>query len=43
MPTTGEILKFLMMHPPGDTMEVLVLREGEQFTVSFTLGERPAN
>ena len=43
MPTTGEILKFLMMHPPGESMEVLVLREGEQFTTSFTLGERPAN
>ena len=43
MPTTGELLKFLMMHPPGESMEVLVLREGEQFTTSFTLGERPTN
>ena len=43
MPTTGELLKFLMMHPPGESMEVLVLREGDQFTTSFTLGERPAN
>ena len=43
MPTTGELLKFLMMHPPGDSMEVLALREGEQMTVQLTLGERPVN
>ena len=43
MPTTGELLKFLMMHPPGESMEVLVLREGEEFRTSFTLGERPSN
>ena len=43
MSTTGELLKFLMMHPPGDTMEALALREGEQLTIRLTLGERPAN
>ena len=43
MPTTGELLKFLMMHPPGESMEVLVVREGEQFRTSFMLGERPGN
>ncbi len=43
MPTTGELLKFLMLHPPGESMEVLALRDGEPFTTSFTLGERPAN
>ncbi len=43
MPTTGELLKFLMTHPPGETMEALILREGERMTMSLTLGERPAN
>ena len=43
MPTTGELLKFLMMHPPGESMEVIVVREGERFRTSFTLGERPSN
>ncbi len=43
MSTTGELLKFLMMHPPGDTMEALALREGEQLTIRLTLGERPTN
>lgn len=43
MSTTGELLKFLMMHPPGESMEALVLREGEQFITRLTLAERPAN
>ena len=43
MPTTGEILKFLMEHPPGETMEILAVREGEQLTITLTLAERPTN
>ncbi len=41
MPSTGELLKFLMMHLPGETMETLALRDGEQLTMRITLGERP--
>ncbi len=43
MPTTGELLKFLMMHPPGEAMETSLLRDDELLTISLVLGERPTN
>lgn len=43
MPTTGELLKFLMEHPPGQIMETLILRDGQQITITLALTERPTN
>ena len=43
MPTTGELLKFLMMHPPGEAVEALALRGDELLTIRLVLGERPTN
>jgi S1-C subfamily serine protease len=37
-------LNILMFdHKPGDTVEITVLRDGEERTLTATLGERPAN
>ena len=38
---TGELSKFLVAHPPGETVSVLFYRGTEQITVELTLGERP--
>ncbi len=42
MSSTGELLKFLMIRLPGETMEALILRDGERLTIRITLGERPS-
>ena len=42
MPTTGDLLKFLVLHPPGETVEVEALRDDERLTLTLTLAERPA-
>lgn len=38
---TGELSKFLAIHPPGETVDVGILRGNEQLTLQLTLGERP--
>lgn len=35
--------QLLLRHKPGDTVNVTVLRDGQEQTLSVTLGERPAN
>ena len=37
---TGELSKFLISHQPGDTMNVTLLRDGDELIASITLGER---
>ena len=37
----GELSKFLISHQPGDTMNMTLLRDGEELIASITLGERP--
>ncbi len=36
----GELSKFLISHQPGDTMNMTLLRDGEELIASITLGER---
>ncbi len=38
---TGELSKFLIAHRPGDTVDFLVIRDGEEVTGQLTLGSRP--
>ena len=38
---TGELSKFLVVHPPGDTVDVVFYRGDEKKTARLTLGERP--
>ena len=38
---TGELSKFLVTHPPGETISIVFYRGNEQKTVDLTLGERP--
>lgn len=38
---TGKLSKFLVAHPPGETISVLVYRGDKQITVELTLGDRP--
>lgn len=38
---TGELSKFLIDHPPGQTIFAEILRGEERLTVEITLGERP--
>ena len=38
---TGKLSKFLVAHPPGETISVLFYRGDEQITVELTLGDRP--
>ena len=38
---TAELSKFLMSHQSGDSVEVVVLRNAREVTVTMTLGERP--
>ena len=38
----SDLLSYMMLNKkPGDTMDVTVLRDGEEKTISITLGERP--
>ena len=37
---TGELSKFLISHQPGDTMNITLLRDGDELIASITLGER---
>ena len=38
---TGELSRFLVIHPPGDTVDVIFYRGDEKKTARLTLGERP--
>ena len=38
---TGELSKFLIAHPPGETVTVVFYRGNEENSVQLTLGERP--
>ena len=38
---TGELSKFLVAHPPGDTVDVVFYRRDEEKSARLTLGERP--
>ena len=39
----SELLSYLMLNKkPGDTIDVVVLRNGEEQTLTITLGERPS-
>ena len=38
---TGELSKFLIAHPPGDTVTVVYFRGSEKRTTQVTLAERP--
>ena len=38
---TGELSKFLIAHRPGETVDFLVIRDGEEVTGQLTLGSRP--
>ena len=41
MRNTGELSKFLISHQPGDTMNITLLRDGDDLIAGITLGERP--
>ncbi len=38
---TGELSKFLILHHPGDAVNVTLLREGKELIANITLAERP--
>ena len=38
---TGELSKFLIAHPPGDTVNVVYFRGNEKRSTQVTLAERP--
>ena len=38
---TGELSKFLILHPPGETVDLVFVRGDEEITTQITLGERP--
>ena len=38
---TGQLSKFLVSHPPGETINVVFYRGDEEMIVDLTLGERP--
>ena len=38
---TADLSKFLMSHQSGGTLDIVVLRNGQEVTVTLTLGERP--
>ena len=38
---TGELSKFLLLHPPGETVDIVFVRGDEAITTQITLGERP--
>jgi serine protease Do len=37
----GELSKFLIAHPPGETVEAVFIRNGQRMTAQITLGARP--
>jgi S1-C subfamily serine protease len=39
----GDLAAQIQTHQPGDTVELEVVRDGEQLTVSVTLSERPVS
>lgn len=39
----GDLAAQVQTHQPGDTIDLVVIRDGEELTVPVTLGERPAN
>jgi S1-C subfamily serine protease len=39
----GDLAAQIQTHQPGDTVDLEVVRDGQQVTVSVTLGERPTN
>ncbi|HAL47847.1 MAG TPA: hypothetical protein DCP37_08845, partial [Dehalococcoidia bacterium] len=38
---TGELSKFLIAHPPGETVDILIIRQGQEISGQITLGMRP--
>ena len=38
---TADLSKFLMSHQSGDTLDIVAIRNGQEVTVTITLGERP--
>ena len=38
---TGELSKFLIAHPPGETITVVFFRGSEEISTELTLEERP--
>jgi S1-C subfamily serine protease len=39
----GDLAAQIQTHQPGDAVDLQVVRDGEQTTVTVTLGERPTN
>jgi S1-C subfamily serine protease len=39
----GDLAAQIQTHQPGDSVDLVLIRDGEQITVTVTLGERPAN
>ena len=37
----GELSKFLISHPPGETVDLIFVRGDEAITTQITLGKRP--
>jgi 2-alkenal reductase len=40
---TVSLRQLLLQYRPGDTVELTILRDGQEQRVSVTLGERPAD
>lgn len=38
---TGELSKFLIAHPPSETVDILIIRQGQEISGQITLGMRP--
>jgi S1-C subfamily serine protease len=41
-PTTSELYQALRQHKPGDEVDVRIVRDGAEQTVTVTLGDRPS-
>jgi S1-C subfamily serine protease len=41
IPNNGQLSKFLLAHPPGETVAVVFFRGSREITVQLTLGQRP--
>jgi serine protease Do len=39
---TGELSKFLIEHQPGETVDIVVIREGREIAGKLTLRDRPS-
>ena len=39
----GDLAAQVVTHQPGDTVDLVVIRDGEEVTIPVTLGERPAD